>query len=279
MLHRLLLTSLLAAPLAASAQQKLDHFVHANAAHTLYHELAHALIDQFNIPILGQEEDAADNFATLELARRFGPEAKPMLSDVATAWLMLHDDLAPDDFDYHDNHDLYAQRAYRTICMFYGLDPAENTDIANWADIPQDLHGICEETALMTRDNWEGALANTLRQDDDPVPEVTLTYAPPERNNVLKVRLEASGLLEDFVADITDSFAWPAPIKVVALTCNEPNAFWDPETRSIEFCYEILGEWMDQSRRDTRPLTDMFRTPSGRDTPALRDAPEKNVRD
>lgn len=262
---------------AATAQQRLPHFVEANALHTLYHELAHALINQFRIPILGQEEDAADNFATLWLARDYPETSKAMISDVATAWFMLHEE-QNGDFDLADNHDLDAQRAFRTICMLYGLDPAAHKDLAKWAELPRDLFHICEETAQTTLDGWEMVLEPALRQPDSPEPDVTLVFEPPTRNNVLKVQLEQSGLLQDFTALIRETYAWPHPIAIHAMTCNQPNAFWDPETRRIEFCYEILGEWMTQQRRDTRTADARFRqqAPALKATPARN--PGKNVR-
>ncbi len=263
----------------AKAQDELSPFVHSNAVHTLYHELAHALIDQFQIPVLGQEEDAADNFATLELVRMFGPDAKPMIADVATAWLMLHADEDSEDLDFYDTHDLNAQRAYRAVCMYYGLDTFENLDVAEWAELPEDLHDVCEEIALVTRDNWEIVLADALLPETGPEADVSLVFGPPQQNNVLKVKLERSGLLQDFVADIKTSFNWPAPITVKAWTCNEPNAFWDPETRSIEFCYEILGEWMSQERRDTRPNDARFRSGATVEIQSKSSAPVKNVRE
>lgn len=263
----------------AQAQDQLSPFVHANAVHTLYHELAHALIDQFRIPILGQEEDAADNFATLELARIFEDDAKPMLADVATSWLMQHADIPDGQLDFYDNHDLGAQRAYRTVCMLYGLDRDAHLDVARWAALPEDLYDICEESALITRDSWEAVLDPTLRGPGDPEPDVTLEFRPPEYNNVLKVRLEQSGLLQAFAQDIRTSFAWPEPIQIVAMTCNEPNAFWNPETRSIEFCYEILGDWMTQERLDTRRPDAMFRQPPEPTLTQSGKTPQKNTRD
>ena len=271
-----LLAVLVASP--AVSQVPLPHFVRANATHTLYHELAHALIDQFSIPVLGQEEDAADNFATLEIARRFEGDAKPMLADVAAAWLMLDADLDRDDLDYQGPHDLDAQRAYRAVCMYFGLAPSKRRDIADWADIPRDLRDVCTETALMTRDSWERAISDTIRSDSSPRPDVTLTFNAPGRNNVARQRLERSGILQDFVADIRDSFAWPNPISVTALTCDQPNAFWDPETRTIEMCYEIIDEWIIQSLRDNRTPEERFRAPSARDIAPLKPLPEKNVR-
>src|SRR3954454_13912300 len=57
------------AAVAALDPQQRDHvigFVIGNTLFTLTHELGHAVISEFRLPVLGREEDAADAFATLE---------------------------------------------------------------------------------------------------------------------------------------------------------------------------------------------------------------------
>src|SRR4051794_18088900 len=51
-------------------------FVAGNALFTLSHELGHAVIATFDLPVLGREEDAADSFATLALLH-VGTELTP----------------------------------------------------------------------------------------------------------------------------------------------------------------------------------------------------------
>ena len=48
-------------------RERVVEFVAGNALFTLGHELGHAVISEFNLPVLGREEDAADSFATLAL--------------------------------------------------------------------------------------------------------------------------------------------------------------------------------------------------------------------
>lgn len=262
----------------AQAPERLDPFVHANLVHTLYHELAHGLIDQFAIPVLGQEEDAADNFATLEMRRIHGRRAKSMIADVAMAWLMADAAIDRDTLDLHGEHDLDAQRAFRAVCLYTGLGHQGDLDLAEWVGLPEDSHDTCAQTATQNRDSWRAALAPTLRQPGDPLPDVSLTFRPTFWNVEQKTLLEESGVLQAFVRDIATRFAWPAPISVMTMSCDEANAFWDPETRQIEICYEIIDEWVDYAGRDPRAAHEMFRQGTTRITTIVDTGFEKNIR-
>ena len=41
-----------------------ERFILSNTLSSFLHEAAHMLIDEYKIPVLGKEEDAADNFQT-----------------------------------------------------------------------------------------------------------------------------------------------------------------------------------------------------------------------
>jgi hypothetical protein len=61
-----------------SKQQRSDiiRFAANNSLFVLYHEMAHLLVDQLRLPVLGKEEDAADNMATWTLLnKRMPPRA------------------------------------------------------------------------------------------------------------------------------------------------------------------------------------------------------------
>src|SRR4051812_6372549 len=49
----------------AEEREEADLFVLGNTVFILYHELGHALIDLLGLPVLGHEEDAADNLASI----------------------------------------------------------------------------------------------------------------------------------------------------------------------------------------------------------------------
>src|SRR5439155_721153 len=76
----------------------------------LLHEISHALFDRLRVPILGREEDAADQLAAFMLLRAGEGVARRVL--VGAAWMYLHDAAGrmPDETDFSDVHGLDSQR-------------------------------------------------------------------------------------------------------------------------------------------------------------------------
>ena len=76
----LAIPALARAAVAENAQMTLEEdrlkFVFANTVFVLFHELGHGLIHEFDLPVLGEEEDAADTIASIILlsAERMDPE-------------------------------------------------------------------------------------------------------------------------------------------------------------------------------------------------------------
>ncbi|OCK48472.1 hypothetical protein BA766_00280 [Stenotrophomonas maltophilia] len=63
------------------------------------------------------------------------------------------------------------------------------------------------------------------------------------RENQAEARLwKERKLLEDFVDAMNSYIRIPRDIKVIAKECGESNAYFDPETSSIEMCYEMSAE-------------------------------------
>lgn len=90
-----------------------------------YHEVAHALIDVFNLPIVSNEETAADNLAVI-LAFEFNKDGFSIVIDSAELFDLLDQNKKSkkyDDSDYWDEHSLDAQRFYNILCMAYGVYP------------------------------------------------------------------------------------------------------------------------------------------------------------
>lgn len=223
---------------------ELTPFVQSNVIHTMFHEIGHAIIDQFQLPVIGQEEDAVDAFATIEVVNFFEDDAKDILMDVAASWLWLDAQTDREDLDFYDIHDLDAQRAYRTICHFYGLDPETNADAAQWAELPEDTLEACEETGPLAYDSWETLLENgVLLNEDSAYTPIFVTYKDTEEYSDERQALIDSALLDDMAHYAQTNFDWPEEISIIAEECGEPNAFWDPQEKIVSLCYEILEEW------------------------------------
>ena len=100
---------------------------------TLYHELGHALIDIYDLPITGLEEDVADQFAAyfaLQFPYRDDPENEIGRNVVIeSAWdyhllSVYYPDLTPSHFA--DTHSLNEQRFFNLACWTYGAYPNDS---------------------------------------------------------------------------------------------------------------------------------------------------------
>jgi len=92
------------------------------------HEVGHATFAMFNVPIFGNEEDAADNFATYVMLQF--TEAVRLIKGAAWAWNEYLRDYQRNPVvrvrleQFADEHGLPQQRFYNLVCLALGSDPA-----------------------------------------------------------------------------------------------------------------------------------------------------------
>jgi Putative metallopeptidase len=87
----------------------------------LAHEFAHALIHNFELPVLGREEDAADGVATALLL--LASEGSVYAADAAEFWLSFSGRQNPPRLaEYADNHSFDRQRADNILCWIGGAE-------------------------------------------------------------------------------------------------------------------------------------------------------------
>ncbi len=109
----------------------------------LFHENSHAIFDVLKVPVLGREEDAADQVAAFAMLRAGEATARRVL--IGAAWMYLHDSKGrmPDDSDFADVHGLDAQRFYNVLCMAYGSNPAAFKGMVEKKYLPKDRAEDC----------------------------------------------------------------------------------------------------------------------------------------
>ena len=93
---------------------ELEYFV-------LFHEVGHALVDQWNLPVVGREEDAVDAFSTIFMTE-FVNEGEFALAG-ADFFYYLAGSHQLDEVDFADEHSFDKQRAYSIACWVYGSNP------------------------------------------------------------------------------------------------------------------------------------------------------------
>jgi len=113
---------------------------------TVLHEFAHALFDYLDIPVLGREEDAADQVSAYIYLQLGKDEARRLIMGTVYAYMLEVQDTDPPDMEeYADEHSTSEQRAINLSCIAYGADPELFEDVVIRVGVPQYRVDICEE--------------------------------------------------------------------------------------------------------------------------------------
>lgn len=213
----------------AEADDDRTAFVEANVLGIFYHELGHAMIDLLDLPIFGQEEDAAD-VASILMIDLLWEDATALDLAYATAdgFYAEARRVDADEVTFWGVHGPDAQRFYNTVCLFYGGNPESRRDFAEYMELPTERADTCAEEYDLALKSW-GAVFETLSDLDG----ADLTF-----------QSDASGdwvdLLAAEVAALNDHFSWPEKLTVSAGPCGEANAWYNPGKIEIRFCSEFV---------------------------------------
>jgi hypothetical protein len=237
------LACLVAPPAAAQDEMsEAEAFVASNIIHILLHEIGHAVIDRFALPVIGQEEDAADSFATLEVLTIYDDDVDILL-DSAEAMLIMHDlaEAGGTPLDYFGVHDLDIQRGLRIVCHAVGIDPDRYDEAARWTEMDPDQQAACEIKAETAIESWDVLLEPYLREEGASAPPAPVTLEDSALPD-MRAFLADSGIMTDLALYVGETFRWPQVPALVAADCGEANAWYDPDTVEITLCYEFIDE-------------------------------------
>ena len=109
------------------------------------HETAHAVFSMLQIPVLGREEDAADQFAAYVMLRLGKDEARRMILGSAYhhAIQMPGPQVTIPIRSLSGEHSTPAQRTFNILCIAYGADKTLFADIVEKDFLPKDRAEVC----------------------------------------------------------------------------------------------------------------------------------------
>ncbi|KAB1087721.1 hypothetical protein F4V91_15555 [Neorhizobium galegae] len=162
-----------------SKQQVEDsvEFAFGNALFFLFHEAGHMLVSEFNLPVLGREEDAVDTLSTLLLLEADGEVFDTALTDSVDGWTFSAEasEAAEEEQALWDVHALDRQRAFSMVCMMVGKDAEKFKESADNLEFPEERRKQCVGEYQKARDSWFGVLKPHQRTDGQNN-KFTITY-------------------------------------------------------------------------------------------------------
>lgn len=107
----------------------------------LLHEVGHALIDLYDLSVLGRDEDAAD-YLGLILTSRF-EKGEEIVVDAALQFAAFAEEEDEAGHDFSDEHSPSAIRAFNMLCLLYGSDTERFASMVGDDALPKDRADQC----------------------------------------------------------------------------------------------------------------------------------------
>ena len=135
-----------------------------------FHEMGHMVVDIYDLPITGREEDVADQVAAFMLLQpgeddRVDAESVDVLlamADLFDMWGQAAGD--PDEAAYADVHSPDQVRVYNLLCWAFGADTDGNAVIVDEGWLPEDRAVQCEAEFDQINNSWITLLAPHLKE-------------------------------------------------------------------------------------------------------------------
>jgi hypothetical protein len=230
--------------------ERLD-FVVGNTLVLLLHEIGHVLINQFQLPVLGREEDAADTYAALTMLRVGTSFTVHSLADAAKGWFFdaRRDQEIGGAPLYYDEHNVSAQRAYQIVCLMVGSDPEKFKSLADQAKMPEDRQQTCKRDYRKASAAWDAVITPHLRQPGQPQTKINVVYGDGKGSYDRLAALFRSIRFLETVAEVAqEHLLWPHPWTLAMESCGRPGSDYDTDTRTVTMCYEQAFDFAELYR-------------------------------
>ena len=261
----LALLPLLLLPLLAQAQQvdpaaelSVDEvrFTVANSEFTLMHEMGHLLISELQLPVLGREEDAADQLGFMGLfllqQEQHRDDFSAKLMDVADYWRLEWQsaERSGTEIPVWDSHALDAQRFYNIACLAYGSDPDRLDWVLEVSGLPVERALYCPEEYAQAAHAVQWFREHFGRSNERPARHrIRVIYDTPPGHlpggTELLEKIRASGELEAVAAKASEAFELPRDLTLRMSTCGAPDAWFNRISGELTLCYERIAYFRD----------------------------------
>lgn len=248
-------------------------FVMGNVEYIVLHELAHLVIRDLDVPVIGSQESAADYVAALVLiqAGTFDPGAPPRArryliataNGLASSWDLF--ERTGRSANYWGSHALTIQRFYQIICLMYGSNPEAFASLPDRAGIPLERAAGCEDEYkrassalawLLETYGLHGSKAGANEAVD-----IEIVYDPPPTQASSRVlsAIQSNRMIENTVQLLQQNIALASSFRIVFRTCGQTQAGWLEGTRELYVCYELLDYYYSLARtRSARERQSLF---------------------
>jgi hypothetical protein len=210
--------------------------------HVVLHELGHALIREFDIPILGNEETAADAFATYYLTT-YMPERAVDVLTARTTSLMIEAGEAT-QVDWSGEHDHDARRAHQIAALAVAADPAKYKSVAAIVAMSEEDMKEAGDYGAEIRRSWRRVLGPLMMPEGAASSEARVVYD----SNIGFINRLCSDRLASEIESAIKRFDWHSQV-TVKFVDGDGGAAWSRGSRTITVHSGYVRRFIEQGNR------------------------------
>jgi hypothetical protein len=144
-------------------ESELDDAVTNATTFVFFHELGHALVDAYDLPVTGREEDAVDQLSVILLSDG-SEEGDKMVLDAALAF-SKETEAELDELAFADEHSFDRQRFYNIVCLLYGQNEEKFASLVKDGTLPGSRAERCGDEFARADKAWQALLAPYTKED------------------------------------------------------------------------------------------------------------------
>jgi len=133
--------------------KKVEAMVEDTMVQTMFHELGHCLIDVWELPATGREEDAVDQLASI-LMLDGSDEGQASTINAALEFEIASQNEDKTDMIFWDEHSFSKTRFYDMLCLVYGSNPEKNDFMIGDDGLPEKRAVRCSEEYKRANRSW-----------------------------------------------------------------------------------------------------------------------------
>ena len=232
-------------PEARSKPRVLTQFAEDVVLHVVLHEMGHALIREFDLPVLGNEETMADAFATCYLTANFPDRAKDVLSARVSSLMFEAREVPRSEWSVKGEHNSDARRAFQIAALAIAADPEKYASVAKLAEMNERDVRRAGDYGTEIHRSWRRIIAPIKMPSGMKSNEARVAF--DNADNDLINELRESSLIKEIESTVRQ-FDWHSQVSVFFAE-GDGGAGWNRGARRITINSAYVQRFIDQGKK------------------------------